>query len=374
MKKMMIMTLCALALMTGGIGGGAQAALSKDNTAAVDATAYELTQQLFDKRTKGTNIVFSPYSLQQMMPLIARNTTEKTAGKELRPYNVPVLLTETLQNTKTGSLILLDKNLTRQYTGKGDKDLRLVSYPDEALQAKEEFQQRILGSVIDSEAPQGNLNFLTAAHYYAEWETKFDKRLTKERPFTREDGKIIRPLTMRQHFADGIGKITDDYSMATVWGRNGSVVYFIKPKTDAAAVASHLGQIIADFDAGKGTVENIHLDVPKISVKNKLDLKDMLREMGLATFFDGTLYFDKITGLQTYELATASQTATLDINEDYAEGKAITEIGFRVTSAMPMMRKEYTILMDHPYFIVIKDRTKEGVTRVVFTAWIANPL
>jgi serine protease inhibitor len=74
----------------------------------------------------------------------------------------------------------------------------------------------------------------------------------------------------------------------------------------------------------------------------------------------------------TYEVASASQTATLDVNEDYAEGKALTEIGFRLTSAcMPEM--VHYLKMDQPYFIIIKDRTKDGVSRVVFTSWVANP-
>jgi serine protease inhibitor len=57
------------------------------------------------------------------------------------------------------------------------------------LEAKEDFQRDILGSVIDGQAPQGDLNFLTAAHYFAEWETKFDKKLTAQRPFTNELGQ-----------------------------------------------------------------------------------------------------------------------------------------------------------------------------------------
>ncbi len=368
MKKLMVAALCTLGLMTGCVM--AQAADVKDTA---DKTAYELTQQLFDKREKGANVVFSPYSLQQMMPLIGANTTEASVKRQLKPYLVPGIRLEKLRNTKTGSLILLDKQLAREYNGNADGDLKVVAYPDEALQAKKDFQKRILDSVIDSAEPKGNLNFYTAAHYYAEWETKFDKELTKERPFTKEDGTVIKPLTMRQFFRHDMGKLTPDYSMASIWGKHGSVVYFIKPIKNAADVAKHLDSIVADFDAYKGTVNNIWLEVPKISVKNKLDLKNLLKDMGLTTFYDGSLYFDKITGRIPYVLASASQTATLDINEEYAEGKAITEIGFETTAAMEMDRKEYTILMDHPYFIVIKDRTKSGTQRVVFTAWIGNP-
>jgi serine protease inhibitor len=381
MNKLILAAICAVGLLSGG--AMAQAATS-GQTDGADKTACEWTAQLFAKHQKNTNLVFSPYSLQQMMPLIADNTTEKSVQKELKSYIVPGIRTEKLRNTKTGSLILLDKALASSYHGGADGDLHVVAYPDEALQDKLDFQNRILGSVIDSAAPQGNLNFLTAAHYYAEWAKKFDKSLTKKRNFTDENGTVIQAMTMRQHFKSNLGKLTGDYSMTSIWGKHGSVVYFIKPEKDAAMVAKNLDKIIADFDAGKGTVRNIWLEVPKINIKNKLDLKSMLRDMGCTSFFDGSLYFDKISGKQTYVLASASQTATLDVNEEYAEGKALTEMGFNLT-AMPMLEREYTILMDHPYFIVVKDRVQgtathsihnrmnDNVSRIVFTAWIANP-
>ena len=95
------------------------------------------------------------------------------------------------------------------------------------------------------------------------------------------------------------------------------------------------------------------------------------RQQIVASFFSGVT-FDKVTGKVPYVLATASQTATLDINEDYAEGKAITEIGFRVTAALepPVVHE---IKMDNPYFIVIKDLADSGLRRTVFTAFVADP-
>lgn len=364
--------LCACLCMAFLLVGCNSGLAAKESATTADTVAYDLTARLMEQR-QGGNLLFSPYSLQQMLPLIWDNTTQKRVQKELSPFLVPELRREQLANTLTGELILLDKKLAPLAKGRADGDVLMVSYPEEALREKEAFQEGILGSVIDSTPPQGNLTFLTAAHYYAEWATKFDKHLTKKRPFTGENGKALSVTTMKKHFTTGLGKITAQYELAAVPGKNGkSVVYFVKPKKELAEVTKALPQIVADFEAGKGVVRNIDLEVPKLMAKGKLDLNPLLKSMGLKSFYDGRLQFNKITGAVPYVLANASQTVTLDINEDYAEGKALTEIGFRTTS-IGMEPRIYEIKMDSPYFIIIKDSNKAGIKRVVFTAYITQP-
>lgn len=346
--------------------------VTPEQAARAEKNAYRFTAELLQTQTAGQNLVFSPYSLQQALNLIAANTKDKKALQQLAPYTDQTLTTEELRHTKTGGLILLDKQLAPHYEKQNQGDLKLVKYPGEALAEKLAFQERILGSVIDDTPLQGHLNFLTAAHYFAEWQVKFDKKLTKPRPFTTETGKVLQVPTMKKHFAYETGKITPDYELAQVSAKEGAVAYFIKPLKEGRLLAAKLPEIIASFEKHQGVVRNIDLEVPKISLKAKSDLQNLLRTLGLKSFFDGSLTFAPITGKMTYEVASASQTATLDVNEDYAEGKALTEIGFRLTSAcMPEM--VHYLKMDQPYFIIIKDRTKDGVSRVVFTSWVANP-
>ena len=346
--------------------------VSKEQAARADKNAYRFTAELLQSQPAGQNLVFSPYSLQQALNLIEANTRDSRALEELAPYADQTLTTEKLRHTKTGGLILLDKRLAPHYQKQQRGDLKLVQYPGEALAEKIAFQERILGSVIDEEPPQGHLNFLTAAHYFAEWAVKFDKKLTQSRPFTTETDQLVQVPTMKKHFEHEIGKITPDYELARVSAKAGAAVYFIKPLKKGRSLAGELPQIISGVEKYQGTIHNIDLEVPKISLKQKSDLRNLLRTLGLKSFFNGNLTFEPITGDAPYVLASASQTATLDVNEDYAEGKALTEIGFRLTSA-GMIEEVHYLKMDQPYFIVIKDQTQDGVNRVVFTAWVANP-
>jgi serine protease inhibitor len=340
-----------------------------------DDGAYTLTENVFSQRAKGENLVFSPYSLQQMLVLINKNASGTDVRGELLPYTAGNrrMLTEELASTDSGSLILLDKSMAAFHEGKANQDVRVVSYPGEALQAKLDFQKEILGSVIDEAAPQGHLTFLTAAHYFAKWRTPFDESLTQDRAFTTETGDTIQVPTMAKHFENGTGKITKDYSMTAISGEKGSQVYFICPNGNPEGIMKNMDSIIADFDQHEGTVRNVYFEVPKISLKNKIDLVPTLHALGFKSFFDGSLYFNAITGDIPYTLDSATQTATLDVNENYAEGKALTEVNFRLTALVPV-DEVHNIIMNKPYFIVIKDKNKTGTTdRIVFMAWVANP-
>jgi serine protease inhibitor len=93
------------------------AAAAKEDAAKTDKTAFDFTSYLFKARAQNSNMVFSPYCFQQIIPLIRENTYQETTKKELLPYMVPGIRAERLANTKTGELILLNKKLAKDYTG-----------------------------------------------------------------------------------------------------------------------------------------------------------------------------------------------------------------------------------------------------------------
>ena len=77
MKKLLRVIVCAAALL--GIGTvGMAADFSVSSTAEAEDTAYNMTEQLYARRKDGENLVFSPYSVQQIFPLIRDNTSSRT--------------------------------------------------------------------------------------------------------------------------------------------------------------------------------------------------------------------------------------------------------------------------------------------------------
>lgn len=87
---------------------------------------------------------------------------------------------------------------------------------------------------------------------------------------------------------------------------------------------------------------------------------------------DAPLCFPDITGDVPYQTSDVSQLTSLDINEKFAEARAFSAMCFGIIGYKPILWFQY-IHMDHPYFIVIKDRNSRGDDNVVFTAWIADP-
>lgn len=348
----------------------------------LDMNSYDLTEKLLGIRGVDSNLVFSPYALQQLLALAAAHVKDGNGEGVFPSYAsmVPLIQEEKFLNTKTGAMILLDKDRTAMDTPLQDKQVKTVSYPTAALQEKKAFQQNILEKVMDDSQPTEPVEFYTAAYYFAKWNSTFDEKLTKPRPFYLDGEHTVMVPTMQQKFelacseySSAHGKITPEYEMLSLAGNNHSVVYFIKPKTDPAVIAAKLGHIIESFGSlGDVCIKDIQFEMPKVSVKNEIDLQALLQAAGAWNIANGTTYFEGAHGKIPIQMNATKQLTALEINEEYAKAWAFD---FMIATASIRRIPHYIrIAMDQPYFIVIKDQTEQGQQRIVFTAWIANPL
>ena len=73
-------------------------------------------------------------------------------------------------------------------------------------------------------------------------------------------------------------------------------------------------------------------------------------------------------------LNEAEQAVQLSLDEEKAEVKAFTMVcSMQTVSCTVIKPKPIIIKMDHPYFVVVKDKTSDGISRIVCAAWISNP-
>jgi len=340
--------------------------------------ASEIFALLLKERGAGENVVFSPYSVQHILSVIARSTTNEKLKDEIRPYIGTEVEKTQLRHTRTGERILVN-SASGIAIRDGAEGVKAVSYPSGALAEKKALQEEVLGSVIDDKAPRGDLTFLTAARFFAEWEEKFDESLTEKRQFTLENGDKVMATTMKGRIKKASGRITEDYELAALPGTDRATVYFLKPLRGASLDAKDLERLIDEMRSqGQGVFRDLDLEVPKIELKSEMDLKPLFRSMGIETFFDGKLAFDKIVEKgpsgedRCFTLDTATQTATIDIDEKYAEAKAVTQAGFMLTSAA-MPSQPHLVKIDSPYYIVIRDTDITGAEHTVFMCFVADP-
>ena len=341
----------------------------------LEQSALKLFEQVCQTQGMGNNILFSPYSLQQALSLLSVNTEDERIQKEVSPYVSPDMLGESLLNTKSGTLILLQDEWKKYRTHKERGTINFFSSPEDGEQKIIAFQRKHLGEILFQAKPTQNdgLGLYSALHYSAEWGEAFNKHDTQPRTFYLDNGEEIQPETMKSEFSSIYGKITDDYEVAALPGKRQSITYFIKLKTNRAKVLHKLWDICNHDDELHNLVD---LQMPKISMESTFSLKAVLESLGMEHLTKERFTVDNIVDPSDVRtrLNAAEQTVQLALDEEKAEVKAFTTIQTALTVSCTVSRaKPIIIKMDHPYFIVVKDKTSDGISRIVCAAWINNP-
>lgn len=342
----------------------------------LEQSALKLFEQICQTQGMDNNILFSPYSLQQALSLLSVNTEDERIQNEVSPYVSPDILDESLLNTKSGTLILLRNEWKKYRTHKERGTIDFFSSSEDGAQKIVDFQRNHLGEILFQAKPTKNddLGLYSALHYSAEWREAFSKYNTQPRTFYLDNGKEIQPETMKSEFSSIYGKITDDYEVAALPGKRQSITYFIKPKTTKETVLRKLWDICNHDDELHNLV---NLQMPKISMKSFFSLKPVLESLGMKHLTRERFTVDNIVDpsrVWSY-LNEAKQAVQLTLNEEKAEVKAVTMICSQLmtVSCTLIKPKPIVIKMDHPYFIVVKDKTSNGISRIVCAAWISNP-
>lgn len=341
----------------------------------LEQSALKLFEQVCQTQGMGNNILFSPYSLQQALSLLSVNTEDERIQKEVSPYVSPDMLGESLLNTKSGTLILLQDEWKKYRTHKERGTINFFSSPEDGEQKIIAFQRKHLGEILFQAKPTQNdgLGLYSALHYSAEWGEAFNKHDTQPRTFYLDNGEEIQPETMKSEVSSIYGKITDDYEVAALPGKRQSITYFIKLKTNRAKVLHKLWDICNHDDELHNLVD---LQMPKISMESTFSLKAVLESLGMEHLTKERFTVDNIVDPSDVRarLNAAEQTVQLALDEEKAEVKAFTTIQTALTVSCTVSRaKPIIIKMDHPYFIVVKDKTSDGISRIVCAAWINNP-
>ena len=353
--------------------------------ALLEQSALKLFEQVCQTQGMDNNILFSPYSLQQALSLLSVNTEDERIQKEVSPYVSTDMLGEFVRNTKSGTLILLQDEWKKYRTHKERGTINFFSSPEDGEQKIIAFQRKHLGEILFHAKPTQNdgLGLYSALHYSAEWGEAFNKHDMQPRTFYLDNGKEIQPETMKSEFSSIYGKITDDYEVAALPGKRQSITYFIKPKTKKFFIKlknnkEKVLHKLWDICNHDNELHNlVDLQMPKISMESTFSLKAVLESLGMEHLTKERFTVDNIVDssrVWSY-LNEAKQAVQLTLNEEKAEVKAVTMMcsPLMAVSCTVIKPKPIIIKMDHPYFIVVKDKTSDGISRIVCAAWISNP-
>jgi serine protease inhibitor len=218
-----------------------------------------------------------------------------------------------------------------------------------------------IDKIVESITSDDVAFLINALYFKADWATGFSKELTYPARFSKADGREFLTDFVNAD-RDFTYAVNDGFFMADIP---------FKDSTYSISFISRKGNFTnpPDINDYKKLIASLQYDrafvaFPKMKLEYKTGLIPSLKNLGMQEAF-------KPFSADFTNMATSSQgnvyisqvehKAVLEIDEQGAEGAAVTSIGFSVTSAPP------SLIFDHPYFLVLRHI---GTGSIVFMGYV----
>ena len=203
----------------------------------------------------------------------------------------------------------------------------------------------LIPKVIKTIDPAQMMFLINAIYFKGTWVKQFDKKDTRESDFTNELNQRVKVNMM--NITDTFAYTEDDYAqyLDMPYGNQAFSMTVILPKGTGRAAdvfktltPEKYSQVLKGLD-----VQKVIVSMPRFRVKNRFQLKEPLRQMGMLKAFQPNAEFDNISILKPLYIGFVQHDTYVEVTEEGTEAAAVTTIGFETTS-LPV----------NPYFIVNK--------------------
>lgn len=208
----------------------------------------------------------------------------------------------------------------------------------------------------------------------AGWKTPFSPSQSRTVPFYLKGGTSVLVEAMQQE--GSFGYYEGDHFVATKLsylseGEEAELAMWLLLPTDLTDLTALEESLSADLlnAIRKGmTQESVDLLIPKFLIEARLDLGELLVEMGMANPFSTRANFSGINGGSDLRLEQVVHGSVVEVNEEGTEAAAATVATIGLKSIPPQFIK--TFYADHPFIFFIID---EELDLIYFIGRVVDP-
>lgn len=358
--------------------------------------AYKTFQDMMEDYKNGNynyiesdNLVYSPYSYYRALSLLGTTVdTDIDILKEVSKVKYSEI--GKINNINSADIGIYNKKF---YDIKKESNSFFLSeFPNDAENISRSFQNNILGEVLlepDYSNPEIRNVFLNATHFLGYWKNSFDKEMTYEEDFNLIDGKTVKKEFMhgesesKSGFEDERAAVTYKFLTEEKDGKEiTSKLYVVVPKTeglneeDSKKLISEVGQDLKSYiEREMDVYDEVYLSLPKVKIKTKIDLLVMgrLHDYGFSGILIPNENYMKPKDGKAEAIDSIIQVATLELDEEKVEAKAVTEIVIKSTAVQGEQTKILNVVANRPYFIVITSLEDNREEVISFISYIEEP-
>ncbi|XP_073847653.1 uncharacterized protein [Musca autumnalis] len=370
-----------------------------DNNLKFVRFGAELTIELLDKLQAATNkenVLISPLSIQTCMALAftgAKGETANEIAKVMKFVSTsPEEVAETFHNVLTnyeGSKLVKMANKVYVQEGCGIKPeyaaitkekyyaaAESVNFGENAAATKqinkwvEEKTAGKIADLIPDDALDSDtrLILLNALHFKGEWQEKFDPADTPEDDFWLNENESTKVQFMRKQGEFRCGYLSD-YNCKALELRykdsDLSMFVLLPIKRDGLQMLTDKlkGVNLLDLDQQLGTVDNLIVKLPKLTIEYSIELSNTMKELGVEKAFSQSADISNILETsETLQISEIFHKTSIVINEEGSEAAAATAVKALKYSMPPQF------IADHSFYYFIWNKKN-----ILFAGTCVNP-
>ncbi|XP_072317422.1 neuroserpin [Eucyclogobius newberryi] len=226
------------------------------------------------------------------------------------------------------------------------------------------------------------LTLVNAVYFRGSWKNQFRPENTRTFSFTRDDGSEVQTLMMYQlgdfsygEFSDGSQEAGGAYQVLEMpyEGEDMSMMIVLpRQEVPLATLEPIIKAPLLEEWANNVKRQKVEVYLPKFKVEQKIDLKDVLQELGVQNIFNNNADLSGMTDGKDLYLSKAVQKAYLEVTEEGAEGAAGSGM-IALTRTLVLYPQ---VMADHPFFFVIRNKQTGSILFMgrVMTPEVVEPV
>jgi serine protease inhibitor len=210
-------------------------------------------------------------------------------------------------------------------------------------------------TIIDQINTDDVMFLINAVYFKGQWENKFKKELTKNKPFYPLSGTQKEVPMMSQ---SGDYQYYRGYKFQAVrlfYGDKGASLDLFLPDKDSSIdkllkrlSPEQCEQWTKSFHQAPGDIK-----IPRFKMDYESSLKDPLKAMGMGVAFErGKADFSGMREQNDLYISEVKHKAVVEVNEEGTEATAATSVRIVTDSVI----QRFTFIADHPFLMMIRDQ------------------
>ena len=371
----------------------AEIELTEEEEDLIDAS-NSFTFKIFKKITasdKDANVILSPFSVSEDLSMLLNGAVGESQQEIIDALEVSDLSVSELNaayKSLTNSLLNVDDKIsagiansiwTRVPILESFSNTVLNYYNAETYELEDNVEvindwirEKTNGMIengMENVNPSSPLYLINALFFKGDWQNKFDKTKTSNRPFTLLNNETVDVPMMIQ---ENSFKISENERVAMLelpYGRGNYVMDILLPKNlseykDMFALLNNafFNDLVQNLRSTKVTVE-----FPKFKYQFGDEMSAVLSSLGITKIFTDDANLSNMTN-SSICVDEVWHKAFIETNEDGSSAAAVTIIDTRYTSGSIEPR---TFRVDRPFAYVIRETSSNTV---LFVGKVINPL